>query len=138
MACLWDSASHGEPTRYGNSSRPELHRSSQRSEIRQPDHSSTIGNFDRTLRSVTSIEALLNSNLPVRSTYLPIRSHTNRLIHCGTGDEIMSCVCVFSDFVTSGDYILYLLVFEILIFTLKVFKIISCVIIKLSYIPSKF
>ena len=49
MARLWDSALHGEPTRHGNSSRPELHRSSQRSQIPWPDHSSTIDNFDQSI-----------------------------------------------------------------------------------------
>ena len=48
---------------------PELHRSSRRSEIPRPDHSSTIYYFDR---------SLVDSNLLNRPSHLTIGSHTNR------------------------------------------------------------
>mgnify|MGYP000128994513 CR=1 FL=1 len=47
------------------------------------------------LRSITSIGALLDSNLLVRSTQVAIGSYTNRLVQCGMGHEIILCVCVF-------------------------------------------
>ena len=79
------------------------------------------------LRSISSIGVLLDSNLLIRSIYPSIGLHTNRLVHCGMGHEIVLCVCVFSDFVMWGEfYILHPLVFEIFIFALKFFKIISC------------
>ena len=85
MARLWDNAMQGEPTRHGNCSQPELHWSSQQSEIPRPNHSSTIG-------------ALFDSNLLVRLVYLSIGSHTNQLVHYDMGREIVLRVRVFSDF----------------------------------------
>mgnify|MGYP006872766644 CR=1 FL=1 len=86
MARLWDSALHSEPlTMAIFSDRNSLGRlNSQKS-------------LDRiiALWSITSIRALLYSNLLVRSTCRSIGSHTNRLIHCRMGFNIMLRVCVF-------------------------------------------
>ena len=57
------------PHAMANSRWPELHRSSCRSEIPRPDHSSTIDYFDR---------SLVDSNLLNRPSHLTIGSHTNR------------------------------------------------------------
>ena len=49
--------------------------------------------------SITSIGALLDSNLLVRSAQVTIGSYTNRLVQCGMGREIVLCVCVFFSFI---------------------------------------
>ena len=57
------------PQAIANSRWPKLHRSSCRSEIPRPDHSSTIDYFDR---------SLVDLNLFNRPSHLMIGSHTNR------------------------------------------------------------
>ena len=47
------------------------------------------------LWSITSIGALLDSNLLIRSAHVLIGSYTNRLVQCGMGREIVLCICVF-------------------------------------------